>query len=302
MSVQLQISFLIGLFIVGLVARRRGWLGPPQAGKMLQLVMTVGLPSLFIANVSRIPLHRELAALPLSAIFVMLTTLVAALLAGRRLGLPRPSLGAFLICGMSINASFMFPFVLAAWGQQAFAQLALFDLGNSLIQSTVLYGAGAIFGGHAVGAKAILRRVLGFPPLWGLVVALAINVSGLQLPAPLTDVLGAVGRTILLLAILAVGIMFDARLIRSVPVFVAITLRIVLGFALAALFVQVLGLTGTTRAVVLIASAAPIGFSVMVIANRESLDRELAASAASLSALLALVYVPLGLWLLHPAG
>jgi predicted permease len=302
MSVQLQIGFLIGLFVVGLIARRRGWLGPPQAGKMLQLVMTVGLPSLFIANVSRIPLHRELAALPLSAIFVMLTTLVVALLAGRRLGLSRPSLGAFLICGMSINASFMFPFVLAAWGQAAFAQLALFDLGNSLIQSTVLYGAGAIFGGHAVGAKAILKRVLGFPPLWGLIVALAINASGHHLPAPLTDVLGFVGRTILLLAILAVGIMFDARVLGTVPVFVAIALRIVLGFALAALFVQVLGLTGMTRAVVLLASAAPIGFSVLVIANRESLDRELAASAASLSALLALVYVPLGLWLLHPAG
>jgi predicted permease len=62
------------------------------------------------------------------------------------------------------------------------------------------------------------------------------------------------------------------------------------------------GLTGLTRAVVLLSSAAPIGFSVMVIANRESLDRELAASAASLSALFALVYVPLGLWLLNPAA
>lgn len=301
MAVPLQIGFLIGLFLAGLVARRQGWLGPPQAGKMLQLVMTVGLPSLFIANVSRIPLHRELAALPLSAIFVMLTTLVVALLVGRRLHLPRVSLGAFIICGMSINASFMFPFLLAAWGREAFAQLALFDLGNSLIQSTVLYGAGAIFGGHAVGARAILKRVLGFPPLWGLAVALAINVSGHRLPVEVTDVLGFVGRTILLLSILSVGILFDARLVRSVPVLLATLLRVVFGLALALLFVTVFHVEGMTRAVVLLACAAPIGFSVMVIANRESLDRELAASAASLSALCALVYVPLGLWLLQPA-
>jgi malate permease and related proteins len=300
MSVHLQIGFLIGLFVVGVAARRMGWLGPPHTGKMLQLVMVVGLPALFIANVSRMPLHWQLAALPLSAIFVMLTTLVVALFAGRRLGLARPSLGAFIICGMSINASFMFPFVLAAWGQQAFAQLALFDLGNSLIQSTVLYGTGAIYGGHAVGTRALMKRVLSFPPLWGLVVALAINISGHALPAVVTSTLGIIGRTILLLAILAVGIMFDLRLLRSVPVFVAMLLRVVFGFAIAALFVLLFGLTGMSRAVVLISSAAPIGFSVMVIANRESLDRELAASAASLSALLALVYVPLGLWLLHP--
>lgn len=300
MTVQLQIGFLIGLFAIGVLARRRGWLGPPQAGKMLQWVMTVGLPALFIANVSRIPLRAELAALPLSAIFVMLTTLGVAFFAGRRLGLQRPSMGAFIICGMSINASFMFPFLLAAWGHEAFAQLALFDLGNSLIQATVLYATGAIYGGHAVGGKAILKRVLSFPPLWGLIVALAINVSGYRLPVEVTDIVGFVGRSILLLAILSVGILFDAKLVRSSTVFFAAALRVALGFALALLFVSVFGITGMTRAVIVLASAAPIGFSVMVIANRESLDRELAASAASLSALFALVYVPMGLWLLNP--
>jgi predicted permease len=212
------------------------------------------------------------------------------------------SLGAFIICGMSINASFMFPFLLAGWGREAFAQLALFDLGNSLIQATALYATGAYYGGHAVGAGAILKRVLSFPPLWGLVVALAINVSGYRLPVEVADTLGLVGRTILLLSILSVGILFDARLVRSATVFYAVILRVAFGFALAMLFVTVFGLTGLTRAVVLLSSAAPIGFSVMVIANRESLDRELAASAASLSALFALFYVPLGLWLLNPAS
>ncbi|MEY4762239.1 MAG: hypothetical protein RLZZ200_2095 [Pseudomonadota bacterium] len=300
MSVQLQIGFLIGLFAFGVLSRRRGWLGPPHAGRMLQLVMTVGLPALFIANVSRIPLRAELVALPLSAIFIMMTTLGAAFLAGRRLGLQRVSMGAFIICGMSINASFMFPFLLAGWGREAFAQLALFDLGNALIQSTVLYAAGAIYGGHAVGGKAILKRVLGFPPLWGLVVALAINVSGHRLPTVVTDVVGFAGRSILLLSILSVGILFDARLVRSATVFLAAAMRVLLGFALALLFVTVFDITGMTRAVILLSGAAPIGFSVMVIANRESLDRELAASAASLSALFALAYVPLGLWLLNP--
>ena len=301
MSVQLQIGLLISLFAFGVLARRRGWFGPPHAGKMLWWVMTVGLPALFIANVSRIPLRAELAALPLSAIFVMLTTLGVAFLAGRRLGLQRISMGAFIICGMSINASFMFPFLLAGWGQEAFAQLALFDLGNSLIQSTVLYATGALYGGHAVGAGAILKRVLSFPPLWGLIVALAINVSGYRLPTEVTDVVGFVGRSILLLSILSVGILFDAKLVRSSTVFLAAALRVALGFALALLFVTVFDITGMTRAVIVLASAAPIGFSVMVIANREHLDRELAASAASLSALFALVYVPLGLWLLNPA-
>ncbi len=66
MSVEMRIALLIGLFAVGYLARRLGWLQPSHAGRMLQLVITVGLPALFLADVSRIPLQRELIALPLS--------------------------------------------------------------------------------------------------------------------------------------------------------------------------------------------------------------------------------------------
>jgi predicted permease len=178
MSVQLQIAFLISLFAAGFIARRRGWLLPAHAGSMLKLVMTVGLPALLLASVSRIPLHRDLLALPLAAVMVMLVTMAIAALIGRGLGLPRASHGAFLICSMSINTSFVFPFVLAAWGQEAFSQLALFDLGNAILQATVIYGVAALYGGHATGAVAILKRVLSFPPLWALAAALAINLGG----------------------------------------------------------------------------------------------------------------------------
>ena len=76
MSAELRIALLIGLFIAGLVARRLGWLAPRHAGLMLRLVITVGLPALFIADVSRIPLRADLIALPASALAIMLLTMV----------------------------------------------------------------------------------------------------------------------------------------------------------------------------------------------------------------------------------
>ena len=49
---------------------------------------------------------------------------------------------------------------------------------------------------------------------------------------------------------------------------------------------------------VLVGCAAPIGFTVVVLTQREALDAELAASATSLSVLLGLLYIPLALlWL-----
>jgi len=179
-----------------------------------------------------------------------------------------------------------------------FAQLALFDFGNALMQGSLVYAIAAAYGGHGTGFLAILRRVMSFPPLWALLIALLLNVSDIQLPQWLTTVLGTIGRIILMLVIVALGVLFDARLIRERTVLVTLALRIPMGLALGFLCVWLFDLEGLTRSVVLLGSAAPIGFSAVVIASRESLDREQAASAASISVLLALVYVPLALWLL----
>jgi len=298
MSVELRILLLVALFAVGYFARRLGWLKPPHAGRMLQLVITVGLPALFLADVSRIPLRADLIALPASAVIVILVCGAASLLAGRMMGLQRPEQGAMTICAMSINNGFLFPFVIAVWGQVGFAQMALFDFGNALCQGSLVYAIAAAYGGHGTGFTAIAKRVLGFPPLWALLVALLLNVTGVQLPELATTVLGTVGRWILMLVIIALGVLFDARLLGDGRVLVTLVLRMVLGLAVGYACALAFGVDGLTRSVLLLGAAAPIGFSAVVIANRENLHREMAASAASISVLVALVLVPLALWLL----
>jgi predicted permease len=300
LPVPLQIGLLVLLFAVGFVARRAGALTPSHAGNMLRLVVTVGLPALFIADVSRIPLRADLVLLPVSAVLVMFAMLALTIWTGRRLRLPDEDQGALALCTMSMNNALLFPFVIAGWGSTGFAQLALFDFGHALMQGSVVYVVAATYGGHGAGALAVLRRVCSFPPLWALVIALAINVSGYALPAWITTSLGFVGRTILLLVVVALGVLFDAAMLRSRNVGIALGIRVVAGFAMGALAVWLFDLEGMTRAVVLLGSAAPIGFSAVVVASRESLNRDLAASAASVSVLLGLVYIPLGLWLLKP--
>jgi predicted permease len=299
-SAQLQITLLILLFAAGFFARRKGWLGPAQAGWMLRVVLNFGLPSLFLAGLSQLPLRREFIALPLSSLLVMGVTLAVALVITRRMHLPRVDQGVLVLSVISLNNSLLFPFALAGWGQEGFSQLALFDFGHALMQGSLVYVLAASYGGHGAGVGAILRRVLSFPPLWALVIALAVNFSGLAVPALLLTTLGMAGRVILLMVVVALGVLFDARMLRSTSVHVALLLRIGLGLLLGLLCVHLFGLTGMTRSVVLLGSAAPIGFSAVVLASRENLNRDLAASAASVSVLVGLVYIPLALWLLHP--
>jgi predicted permease len=298
MSVETRIALLIGLFAVGFGARRIGWLKPPNAGFMLRLVINVGLPCMFIADVSRIELRSDLLALPASSLLIMVTTWGLSLLLGRALRLSRTDQGTATICAMSINNGFLFPFVLAVWGAVGFGQMALFDLGHVLGQSLLVYAIAATYGGRAAGLWPIVKRVLSFPPLWALAVALLINVSGITLPEGPVTVLRAVGQVILLLVIVALGVLFDARLLRDYRVPAIILLRMLVGLGLGWLCVMAFGLTGITRSVVLLGAAAPIGFNAVVLSDMEKLNRELAASAASVSVVIGLVYAPLALLLL----
>jgi predicted permease len=298
MSVEIRVALLIGLFAAGFIARRAGWLKPPQAGFMLRLVINVGLPAMFIADVSRIPLRMDLIALPASSLAIMVVSWGLSLLLGRALHLTRTDQGTTTICGMSINNGFLFPFVIAVWGAAGFGYMALFDLGHVLGQSFLVYAIAATYGGRAAGFGSVVRRVLTFPPLWALLVALLINGSGMALPDGLVTVLRTVGQLVLLLVIIALGVLFDVRLLKDRRVPAIICLRMLVGFALGWLCVEAFGLTGMARSAVLLGAAAPIGFNAVVLSDMEKLNRELAASAASISVLIGLVYAPLALWLL----
>ncbi len=243
---------------------------------MLQLVITVGLPALFIADVSRIPLQPELFALPLSGVLIILVTLGLSLLAGKALKLPRTDQGALTICGMSINNGFLFPFVIAVWGPAGFAHLALFDLGNALCaeQSRLCHARP----GTAVMATGVVAVPAPGGELSALVGPGCRAAAEWQRCGPartLVTVLGTIGRTILLLVIVALGVLFDVSLVRDRRVLTTLALRSLCGLALGFCCVWLFGLTGLTRSVVLLGSAAPIGFSAVVIANREHLNREL---------------------------
>jgi predicted permease len=298
MTVEVRITLLILLFAVGFTARRMGWLAPPHAGKMLRLVITVGLPALFLADVSRIPLRADLISLPLSSLTVMLVTLGITMATARAMRLSRAEAGAMTLCTVSLNNAFLFPFVIAAWGQPGFAQLALFDFGHIIGQSTFVYMLAAWYGGHHTGFASVLRKALAFPPLWALLAALALNVYAVELPSALVGTLRVLGQGILLLVIVALGVLFDARLLGDRRVITTLALRVPLGLVLGFALAWIFGLEGLTRAVVVLGAAGPIGFSAVVFADREKLHRELAASAASISVLLGLAYVPLALWLL----
>jgi malate permease and related proteins len=294
----LRLAAILVLFFVGLALRHWRVLDVGHGNRLLTIVVWIGLPAVILAGVSRLPLHAQLLWLPAAAAVTIVLGCAAAGVVGRRLSLDARSYGAFVCCFTALNIGLVYPFMLAARGADGFAEVALFDLGNTATLCTVGYLVAARLGRRDSSWGQALQRLGSFPPLWALTLGLIINLFALPVSAVALDTLQLLGGWVVLLVPVALGVLFDARRARSQPVLVALAVHLVIGMTMALACATLLGLEGLTRTVAIVGCAAPIGFTAVVLAQRESLDVELAASATSLSVLLGLLYIPpLLLWL-----
>jgi predicted permease len=89
------------------------------------------------------------------------------------------------------------------------------------------------------------------------------------------------------------GLLFEPRRIAAPEVLSAVALRCGAGTAVGTLIASALDFDRAIAAVTVVASAAPVAFSSVVMAEREGLDVGLAIAAASLSAFLAMAGIPI---------
>lgn len=288
---------IIALFAFGVLARRRGWFDEVDARRMLTIVLWFAMPALILSTVTKLPLESELMFLPVTGALILLLSWPVAVFLGRRLALPTPALGVFVISPMVMNLAAEYPFVLAVWGAEGFGRFALFDLGNSLVVFTLTYALACLYGGRAGDIRGIGRRLATFPPLWALAAALLMNRWELALPDALTSALHTFGSAAVLLVMISLGVHFRPRLTLPMPAVLAIALRVVLGSGIALAFVVLFDLQGLDRLLVLIGGMAPVGFNVLVFSAREGLDNDLAATIVSMNLLMAFVYLPIFLFI-----
>ena len=283
------------LFFIGVAARRASWAGQVQGRALLAFVFNVGLPVLIFGALTGVPLAREHALLPVTAICISLAGWGAAVFAARRFALPRTGEGAMVLCAMSINNSMLYPFAALTRGATAFSQLVMFDMGHAVLVWTVTTVVACKYGGHADDIPVLLKRTLAAPPLWVLFIALLLNVGGAPVPRNWLRIILLIGQTMILLVPLAMGLLVSARALKRPEVLTAVVLRSVFGAIVGFTLAHIFGLTGTAAAIALVGGAAPIGFTAVVLSAREGLDLDLAASAAAISVFLGTVWIPLAM-------
>ena len=288
-----QLAPIFLYFSIGVLLRRIRMADSGHGDFILRLAFFVTLPLLILITLQDATLTADKAMLPVANIVVNILCLVAVVFAMKPLGLPRATQGAMVMNTMIANNAFMFPFMLAIFGQSGFADAVLFDFGNAIMVATVTYATAFRYSEGDYDRYAMLKRIAGGPLFWALGIGIALSLTRSRLPERLVEIVDPVAQMSAPLILIALGIHFSLDFRRSGLVGLALFIRMGLGFVFGFGFAWLVGLEGQELAVVALCSGAPIGFTALTFSSMAKLDMELTTSAVSISILAGLFYIPL---------
>lgn len=288
-----QLTPIFFFFVVGILLKQFSLADKVHGDFLLRLAFFVTLPLLILTTLPNATLSMEKAILPLSNIVVNLGCMCLTLILTRFMSLDKKMIGSMLMCTMVTNNAFMFPFILAIYGESGFADAILYDFGNAIMVATFTYAVAFKYGGQAHDSFTMFFRILKSPLFWSLGIAITLSLTNTSLPQPLIDSASPLAQMTSPVILIALGIFFSLNIKDIKLVGFVLAIRMALGLVIGSTFARLAGLEGDTLIIVSLCSAAPIGFMALTFTSMAKLDMELSTSAVSLSIVLGLFYIPI---------
>ena len=297
---------LLACLAAGIVLQRVGKLPGNAPAALNAYVINVALPALALTHLHATALTVGLIGSAAGA-WLMLGS--AALFIGfvaRRMKLGAAATGALILTGGLANTSFVGLPMIEAWiGRDGLPYGIVIDqLGSYLALSTFGLMVAARYSGQPMQWSVMWQRILTFPPLIALVIALVLRPIPFH-PA-LEDALGRIGATVAPVALFAVGcqLRLGELWVKRHALALGLGYKLVLGpLLIAALCLVLLDSAdpeaGLARTVVIFEAAMGPMIGAAVVANHYKLDSGLTSLMVGIGVPMSLLIAPLWLSVAH---
>src|SRR4051812_5792701 len=290
---------VLALLVAGYLMRRFGRLPDDAADGLNRFVIDICVPATILRLVPKLTLESGLVVLVIVPWAMAGIAYVVVRLVARPLGLDRTQRTALFLATALGNTSFIgFPLCSALLGERSIPLAAVYDqLGSFLLLSTVApIALGAVTAGVRPRPSEIARRVLLFPPMLALIVALL----PLPHPALLEPLYAAASTPLVPLAVVAVGLKVRLTPPRPLRVFAfGLTLKLLLLPIAAWAIARALGAPVFVTKVAVLESAMPTMITAGALMMAYRVASELAAAFVGWGLVIALVTVPVWSFILR---
>jgi predicted permease len=298
-----NIAMLVVCLLAGMVLRATRRVPDNAHLGINGFIIHVALPALILGQIHGLRLTPELV-LPVSMPWVLFAITVVVFVAiGKLMRFPATVTGALIITAGLANTSFVgLPMIETFYGTKDLSTGILIDqLGTYLVLSTAGITVACIHSSGTASWREIAWRVITFPPLIALVLALVL--SPVVFPAWLTGVFHRLGDTLAPLALVSVGLQLRLGDMAGnrLPLGLGLGFKLVLGPLLIALvYVDALSWGGETSRVTIFEAAMGPQIGGAIVAMQYGLSPPLITLMVGVG--IALSFLTLPLWSLGLAA
>lgn len=265
-----NIALLFVCLAIGMALRKFSRVPDNAYTTLNAFIINVALPALIFQQIHNLKLDSAMVFAVLMPWLLFAASAALFWAIGRQLNLPPATTGALAVVGGLGNTSFIgLPMIESFYGASGMPTGILIDqLGTYLALSTVGIVLISVYAEGAVTRAYIAKRILTFPPLIALVLAVAL--IPVSYPPLLTSVLSRLGGTVAPLALVSVGMQLRLGELSGNLGLLAMGLGYKLVLAplmILALYAGMIGLRGPTTEVTMFEAAMPpmLGGSIVAI-------------------------------------
>lgn len=278
-------------FTIGYILKLLNILKKEEASVLLKLVFYLLSPAVIILSVSGMNLQKELLLYPLSALCIHGFMIVLGLVLSKFIKLEEKERKIFRGATLIMNMTFILPFFIVFFGEENLYLLSLFDAGNLVIVTTVVY---SIFvSSKEDTALEKVKKLLKSPLIIALILGFILNLTGAKLPKGIMITMQEIAEMTGTVIMIALGAYFTPKFKKLKLSLIIVAVKVI-GILIATFIVsKILPIDEMGRKIMLLGAFSPVGNNILTFVYVTDGDMDLAINVVSLSIILSFINVSL---------
>jgi malate permease and related proteins len=287
------LAIVLPTFIVTIVGFLLGKIKRLDMTAVVEVLFYIGMPALsFTSMLSKQIVLLDATKIWASALFILAGTGLVALIVFKIIHFKHSGLFVPIIIMNAVNIPF--PVMSMAYGQDGLLAATLFYIPVTLLSFTV----GVMILSRR-NWKDGIKETLKVPAIYGAVLGLTFNLAHIRVPDIAANSLETIGAMVIPLTLLVLGYRLSSVRITDIPsTALASGIRLGVGLGMGMAAVNVFGLTGVSRSVVILDSAMPSAVNTSILAVKYGNEPELVSSVVFVTTVASLLIIPLLLLIL----
>lgn len=282
---------IILFFIIGYTLKMLKILSKEDASVLLKLIFYLMSPAVIIISVSSMEFTKTLIYYPISAICIHCVMIVIGIIFSRFLKLTDNERKIFRGGTLIMNMTFILPFFIVFFGEKNVYLLSLFDAGNLVMITTIVYSIFVSQKDDSIKDKIV--KIIKSPLIMALAIGIVINITKITIPEGIKITLQQIASVTGVLIMIALGAYFTPKFSRLKLSLIIIAVKVIGILIVGTIVGRILPLDDMGRTIILLGALSPVGNNILTYVFITDGYMELAINVVSLSIILSFINVSL---------